>query len=528
MKNRVTRNMALAWLIVVAAAIFSKCNAQGWGNTDYQKFDLALRAKFTVASTPTTCVTTGVVNTDIKKLICTVNNISLSSGDTGAWHQSGDAITAQRTFGSTTAQNISLITNNNQRALFTANGRVWWKISHFDQNGVITWHPTLRTLSDTGGRTIIGYTDMPRFYNGGVESFRMISPGHLVSNWSGTNGTSISYGSNNGFDSTLAQNTVFGYQCLGGNGEQPGYPRTLTTGEKNAMFGSLCGFHVTSGSRNSLMGAECGEFFTTATNCAGFGFHALNGNKTSDQCTAFGAGAMQGQFRASGSQLVACNTFPVHSTAVGYNALSIDTAATGGTNDAFGNQSLELMQGGDGNAAFGNNSLGRAPSGNNNTVFGSNAGGLVKGSPVGNTLIGALAGYGDNTNGFSHNTIIGTSAGQGLTTGSDNIIIGYQANATIWGNLNNKLWIDVGNNSTPLVWGDFATRQVAFGTTAPSSSALVEVTSTTKGFRITPMTATQASAITPVEGLILFVSSTDGTFTSIGLWDYENGAWHKM
>lgn len=44
---------------------------------------------------------------------------------------------------------------------------------------------------------------------------------------------------------------------------------------------------------------------------------------------------------------------------------------------------------------------------------------------------------------------------------------------------------------------------------------------------LTPITATAASAITAAEGDLLFVSTTDATFTSIGLWCYENGAWSK-
>ena len=44
---------------------------------------------------------------------------------------------------------------------------------------------------------------------------------------------------------------------------------------------------------------------------------------------------------------------------------------------------------------------------------------------------------------------------------------------------------------------------------------------------LTPITATAASAITAAEGDLLFVSDTNGTFTSIGLWCYENGAWSK-
>ena len=42
------------------------------------------------------------------------------------------------------------------------------------------------------------------------------------------------------------------------------------------------------------------------------------------------------------------------------------------------------------------------------------------------------------------------------------------------------------------------------------------------------MTATQASAITPVAGLMLYVTNTNGTFTSIGFWGYENATWVKL
>ena len=44
---------------------------------------------------------------------------------------------------------------------------------------------------------------------------------------------------------------------------------------------------------------------------------------------------------------------------------------------------------------------------------------------------------------------------------------------------------------------------------------------------LTPITATAASAITAAEGDMVFVSDTNGTFTSIGLWCYENGTWSK-
>lgn len=54
------------------------------------------------------------------------------------------------------------------------------------------------------------------------------------------------------------------------------------------------------------------------------------------------------------------------------------------------------------------------------------------------------------------------------------------------------------------------------------------ISSTTSVFNIAPMTATQASAITPKEGDFVNVSNTNGTFTSIGLWQYIGAAWVKL
>jgi hypothetical protein len=43
-----------------------------------------------------------------------------------------------------------------------------------------------------------------------------------------------------------------------------------------------------------------------------------------------------------------------------------------------------------------------------------------------------------------------------------------------------------------------------------------------------PMTAAAASGLTVEEGKVVMVSSTDATFTSIGLWGYQNGSWQKL
>lgn len=67
------------------------------------------------------------------------------------------------------------------------------------------------------------------------------------------------------------------------------------------------------------------------------------------------------------------------------------------------------------------------------------------------------------------------------------------------------------------------------GTTAASNDVQLELTSTTNmPLRLTPMTAAQASGLTPLDGGEVYVSDTDATFTSIGFWGYENGAWIKL
>jgi len=66
-------------------------------------------------------------------------------------------------------------------------------------------------------------------------------------------------------------------------------------------------------------------------------------------------------------------------------------------------------------------------------------------------------------------------------------------------------------------------------TSAPNASALVEMVSTEKGFLPPRMTATQASAISsPAEGLLVYVTDTNGTFTSKGWWGYNGTTWEKL
>lgn len=44
----------------------------------------------------------------------------------------------------------------------------------------------------------------------------------------------------------------------------------------------------------------------------------------------------------------------------------------------------------------------------------------------------------------------------------------------------------------------------------------------------TPVDATTASAYTPEDGMMIYVNSTNGTFTQVGFWGYVNGTWTAM
>lgn len=73
-----------------------------------------------------------------------------------------------------------------------------------------------------------------------------------------------------------------------------------------------------------------------------------------------------------------------------------------------------------------------------------------------------------------------------------------------------------------------ASGNIGFGTATPSAAALLELASTTQAFIIMRMTAAQASAITAADGMLLYVTDTDATFTSVGVWSREAGVWVKL
>lgn len=73
------------------------------------------------------------------------------------------------------------------------------------------------------------------------------------------------------------------------------------------------------------------------------------------------------------------------------------------------------------------------------------------------------------------------------------------------------------------------TGSLSIGTAAPNASSALDIQSTTKGFLPPRMTTTQASAIaSPAEGLMIYVTNTNGTFTVKGWYGYNGAAWERL
>jgi hypothetical protein len=165
---------------------------------------------------------------------------------------------------------------------------------------------------------------------------------------------------------------------------------------------------VTTGANNTFIGFNAGNLNTTGNSNTAVGYQALDANVSGTQLTAIGTNAL-------GANTTSSNT------AVGYNALTATT--TGGTNTAVGAQALGTNTTGTENSAFGQNALVGLTTGSYNTAVGRQA--LNSNSTnSGNTAVGLRALFSTTAD---DNTALGRSAGDAVTTGAQNVLLGRAA-----------------------------------------------------------------------------------------------------
>lgn len=133
----------------------------------------------------------------------------------------------------------------------------------------------------------------------------------------------------------------------------------------------------------------------------------------------------------------------------------------------------------------------------------------------------------DNTGkvGINENLGIGTYFPEAkLHINTTLIPIKVQVNGATKLLLSNNGGLSVGSGSTPPPNGIYVGGQVGIGTNRPHLSAVLDITSTTKGVLLPRMTGTQRLSISsPAQGLLVF--QTDGVS---GLYYFNDGAWQAF
>lgn len=158
------------------------------------------------------------------------------------------------------------------------------------------------------------------------------------------------------------------------------------------------------------------------------------------------------------------------------------------------------------------------------------------GTAYGNVVIGnsSLQNVTDDGN---DNIVIGTNSGAGITDGTQNIIIGPSSgNDTGGGSTDidyNNILIGftcetiTGKSASSLnlgniIWGDLGTSHLRIGGgqgTALLTSAALEINSTTGALVVPRMTTSQRTALTPVNGMIIYDTGQNA------FRKYQNGSW---
>lgn len=212
-----------------------------------------------------------------------------------------------------------------------------------------------------------------------------------------------------------------------------------------------------------------------------------------------GAGSVGGGCAAIGYAALSALTSGDYNMAFGYLAGSSITS--GPYNVAIGSRSLLLNTTGAYNISIGGNSLAALLTGNSNVAIG--IGTLQAATGQYNVAVGGgsltVLTTGDQ------NTVIGVGAAQSLTSGTNNIAIGNGQDlpSNIGSNQMNIGGIIFGTAMSGNV--NAPAGQLGIGINTPDTSAILDITSTTKGILIPRMTTTQQNAISsPATGLLIY------------------------
>lgn len=309
-----------------------------------------------------------------------------------------------------------------------------------------------------------------------------------------------------------AGNTSFGYNAMPSTGRgssntalgHGAYSGIRNTDVSNTFVGSNAGFSNTNGLQKAhnvaigtsvLLGIEANNFSLGSRNIA-IGTHALRSTGGSANI-AIGVAALRGLGGTNSNNQDSLNI------AIGDSAMS----ASGGSATAY-----SVVN----NIAIGKNAAIQYI-GTENVIIGNNAQSFrdlnFNGNPIRNVGIGHSVLVANTTG--ANNVAVGANAASNQTTGSSNIAIGSGAeypSGTASGQLSiQNIIYGTGNTGTGQT---LSTGNIGIGTNAPNASALLDLTSTSRGVLFPRMTEAQRLAIaSPATGLIVYqTDATEGVY----------------
>lgn len=322
-----------------------------------------------------------------------------------------------------------------------------------------------------------------------------------------------------------------------------------STGGDNSFFGRDSGRNINTGNSNSFFGRDSGRYIangsnlTNSNNSVFIGFDTRASADSETNQTVIGYQAI-----GNGSNTVTIGNSSV-TTSYLRGVISTGTGTTSATNALVVRNSTPtdlLVVRDDGRIQQ------TIPGLSGATIFGKNAGDSSSLNGSNNSFFGEFSGR-DTTTGASNsffgrssglfntvgnqNSLFGTNAGSGVSTGDNNSFFGYFAGrylsdgSTLLTSISNSVFIGsdtrangqsqinqivigyqaIGLGSNTTVLGNSSTTQthlygsLTVGDTTLHASAVVDISSTTKGFLPPRGTTAQRNAIvSPAEGLIFY------------------------
>jgi len=262
--------------------------------------------------------------------------------------------------------------------------------------------------SSSNSNIAIGYQSIQ-----GTQYPTSIYNNTLIGWKSGRNIGTVNGGANNntgvGYYNLRSLTTGTNNTAIGANSLGP-----LTTGSYNtAVVTSQYGAYITSGSYNTAVGDQAGGSIGSGSSNTAIGVGALYSGSNGSYNVALGSYA--GQYGGARS----------YSTSIGHKASShYQNASAGSYTISIGFYAAERIQTAD-NISIGKNAARYNQSGSQTVCIGADAMSSASGTGTGNcTAIGFRALYAVTGN---DNTAVGSSAGESITSGTQNTIIGYNA-----------------------------------------------------------------------------------------------------